>query len=93
MISLSFMIRLISPMRSELTHTAPYKSLCILGEGPASKTYSLCESGNHSGNWNCSHSVLRRCDRRRGFENRILNSRQLSYSQNPNEALYIPRNS
>lgn len=70
MISLSLMIRLISAMRRELTHTvANERGNALMCK---QSTYSLCGSASHCGSWSCWHSAQMRCGRRRGYESRTL---------------------
>ena len=70
-ISLSLMIRLISEITSELTHTAHIR---VGNPKPSTsmETYFLCGSRSHYGSLNCSHSALMHFGRLQENGSRIL---------------------
>lgn len=81
MISLSLMIRLISWIIAELTHTIFPSQITgvVLRADP--RTHFLCGSGSHCGSWSCWHIVQRHCYHLRWSGNRILNGSQRDGTQ------------
>lgn len=72
-ISLSLMMRFTSWIIAALTHTEiRHLSVKVQGDRSLPSTHSLCGSGNHCGNSNCSHTAQRHCVRRRECESQIL---------------------
>lgn len=75
-ISLLLMMRLISSMTRELTHTVLMARVSAAWNqywrNRVGGTHSLFGSGCHFGNWNCLHNAQPHCDHRQQHESRIL---------------------